>query len=673
MKTLIAGLFLTGVLCAALTEPFLQKRAAAAPVSGGDGALLGDVDYLAIDYSADACTDFYQRACGGFIARTKIGPEQPEVDLGQREFDTNLQANLERLFATPAPATSELGRLETFYSSCLDDSPANRAIVTTWLERINAANTRNDIQGLILNLSSIGVDPFFTYAGEPDPQKLDRNRGAIDSNNLWQDKPVVERAFELSGLAPGEARADAAAVASLITRLREDRNTSDNPSDYEHHRTWAQIAKIAPAVDWAAYEKLVGAVRARPINLSSPKYLAAVSRELQTRPVAEIRAYLRWTFLFSLRGELPAPYDQAFGDLSPALRVDLNNRTKRCRDATVRAMGVEFSREYSDRILGLPAREAATRIAASIRDQIVASMQNVSWLSPAARDRTVQKLKQTDLKIGFPDHWPAVGKFPLDRGQFLHNVLNARMFEARRSWHRVNQTRSRKDWDMVVYPWVGEGMAAARLVVPNGFPDANSNSLIMTAAFLTSPSFSVDAPIEANYGTFGAVFAHEFVHIAETHEFDAAGRQRDIWSAADLAAWHKQRQCVIDEAKTTARAPGAAPSESPSYHRYSENVADLSGLRLAYQALAAKLGSKLKQPDARGMTPLQRFFYKYAQHWCTAATAEDLQKRAGDDPHALPSYRTNVPLSNLPAFGEAFGCRPGSPMRRAEGKVCRMW
>ena len=226
---------------------------------------------------------------------------------------------------------------------------------------------------------------------------------------------------------------------------------------------------------------------------------------------------------------------------------------------------------------------------------------------------------------------------------------------------------------MIVYPWVGAGMAAARLVVPNGFPDPNSNSLIMTAAFLTPPNFDAAAPIESNYATFGMPFAHEFVHIAEYHQFDAAGHERDIWSPADIAAWEKRRQCVIGEAEADQSAPAAERTRASDYHDYSENVADLGGLRLAYEALAAKLGAKLNQPDARGITPAQRFFYKYAQHWCTAATPEDLQKRAGDDPHALPAYRTNVPLSNLSAFGEAFGCKPGSPMRLPDAKICRMW
>jgi putative endopeptidase len=629
-----------------------------------------DIDLSAIDQTADACLDFYQHACGGFIARTKLTPDHPEAGLADEKFDANLEAGLQSLFSTKAPEASELGRLETFYASCLSDDRPNVQMTKRWLARIDAARSRADIQKLLRALSEIGVDPFFSYSGQPDPTRLQTYRGEIDLNNLWQEPAVVERTFVLAGMSAVQAKADARKVAEITTELGKHQVRSGNLADYENPRTLTQLEATAPALDWVRYFKMVGASPTRAINVTSASYLPAVSHELATRAPADLRAYLRWVFLFSLRGELPRPYNQAFGDVTPSLRVDIHDPAKKCRDATVRAMGVEFSRQYSERILGLPARAVATEIARSIRDEIVKSVDQAEWLSTASRRRTADKLRQTDLKIGFPDHWPAVGNFPLSRHDFFGNVLRAREYEAHRGWQRANLPRFRADWDMLVAPWVGTGMAAARLVVPNGFPDPYSNSLIMTAAFLASPRFDVSAAPELNYASFGAVFAHEFVHIAETHDFAANGRQEEIWLAADVAAAKKQHQCVIDQANAYPVPPGAKVSGD---FNYSENVADLGGLRLAYEALAAKLGKGLHQPDASGMTPAKRFFYKYAQNYCTAATPDVLGKLARDDPHGLPSYRVNGPLSNLREFGETFGCREGSPMRRPTANICRVW
>ena len=656
---------------AALMHPLLLQQVSQLSAPEPPSATAGvNIDLSAIDPSADACQDFYLHACGGFLARTKLTGSHSEVSLGDQAFDTNLEAGLQKLFAIRAPRSSELARLEAFYASCLSQDSSNSLAVRRWLKRIDSAQSTADIQKIVRALSEIGVDPFFTYSGQPDPRHLRKYRGEIDSSNLWQEPAVVERTFVLSGMPAEQAKTDAGRVAAIITYLRKYRASSDQPADYQNLLTFAQLEATAPAIDWSNYFKMVGASQDRRINLTSPHYLTAVSHELSTRSPRDLRAYLRWAFLFSLRGELPQPYNQAFGDVTPSLRVEVNDPAKRCRAATVRAMGVEFSRQYSERILGFPARRAAAAIAASVRDEIVKSIDQVSWLSPEARRRTADKLRATDLKIGFPDHWPDVGNFPVNRHDFIGNVLRARTYEAHRAWQRTHLVRSRRDWVMMVFPWVGSGMAAARLVVPNGFPDPYSNSLIMTAAFLASPRFDVSAPPELNYASFGAVFAHEFVHIAESHDFAADGNQREIWAASDIASAKSQHQCVIDQANAYPAPPGATISGA---FNYDENVADLGGLRLAYHALEAKLGTRVNQPDGSGMTPAKRFFYKYAQSLCTAATPDVLRKLAHDDPHALPSYRVNGPLSNLPEFGETFGCNVGSPMRRSSAKVCRVW
>ena len=352
---------------------------------------------------------------------------------------------------------------------------------------------------LIVALSEIGVDPFFSYAGAPSPSDLKKYRGEIDYSNLWQEPAVVERTFTLAGIPGAQAKSDAAAVAAIITELRKYRTKGADQAAYENPTTPADLERDAPGIDWPRYFTLVGAPPERSINLTSKRYLPAVSRELSARSPAELRAYLRWAFLFSLRGELPAPYNQAFGDITPSLRVALDQPAKRCRDATLRGMGVEFSRQYSERILGMPARMAANQIGASIQSEIVKAVDQADWLSPAARRATAEKLRATDLKIGFPDHWPEVGSFPLSRGDFLANVLAARRYEEQRAWRRANEARSRKNWDMLVFPWVGTGMAAARLATPNAFPDQYTNSMIMTAAFLNLPRFDRHAPLAINY------------------------------------------------------------------------------------------------------------------------------------------------------------------------------
>jgi putative endopeptidase len=670
----IATTFLTAAIITAGLLAFFGAKGAASSATAAkvmqSSAAGPDVDLSAIDPTVNACQNFYEHACGGFIKSVTLTPSRTEVSLMDQKFDANLTESLNKLLAIRAPQDSELQRLETFYGSCLHDASSSNDLAKSWIDRIDDAKTPEDFQNLILALSAIGVDPFFAYSGSPDPKNLEKYRGEIDYNSLWQDPAVVERAFLLAGIPAAQAKTDAQAVSSIIVELRKSRTTGGDLKAYENPTTLAQLTHDAPAINWRAYFAMVGAAPERPINVTSKAYLPAVSRELTTRSPTELRAYLRWTFLFSLRGELPTPYNKAFGDITPSRRVAVDQPDKRCQDATLRGMGVEFSRQYSQRILGLSTRQIATEIGASIQTEIADAVEQADWLSPAARRATADKLRKTDLKMGFPDQWPAVGHFPIRRDDFLENVLSARRYEEQRAWRRANEPRSRKNWDMLVAPWVGTGMAAARLTTPNAFPDPDTNSMIMTAAFLNAPRFDAAASMEANYGIFGAVFAHEFVHIAEEHEYDAIGRQREIWSAADIESANKQHQCVIDQADAS---PAPAGSHVSGQMNYSENLADLGAVRLAYNALAIKLGARLNQADATGMTPAKRFFYRYAQYYCTAATPETLKQLVADDVHGLPSYRVNGPLSNLPAFGETFGCQAGAPMRRSADKICRVW
>jgi predicted metalloendopeptidase len=221
-----------------------------------------------------------------------------------------------------------------------------------------------------------------------------------------------------------------------------------------------------------------------------------------------------------------------------------------------------------------------------------------------------------------------------------------------------------------VYPNAAEGMAAARLMIPNGFPDILSNSIVFTAAFLRSPVVDPDAPPEVLYGSFGAVAGHEIIHVVEMHQYDSVGEQRDTWAPADAQAHDARRACVIEQANEfvpfdTAHLDGT--------QTYSENVADLSGVLHAYGAMARELGPRIAERGADGYTRAQRFFVAYAQYYCRAERPTFARENLRDDPHAPSRYRVNGPLSNLPAFAEAFSCRADAAMVRSAPSRCAVW
>ena len=627
-------------------------KSASAPHSPGrsyDG-----LDATAIDPAVGMCQNFYRHACGGFIARTPVDDLTPSVTLAESRFNANLQGKMTEVLEPSGPAaTPDAQRLAIFYRSCrasaAADTDGDLALIQQWLTRIDAVETRAGLAPVMRDLAAIGVEPFVTYGGRPDPKRSDRYRGEMQNTRLWADRAAIERAFVISG-EPAEAAArDARNVSDLLGRVGREAIHRYDFARNQHPMPADALKDLAPQLDWAEYFSAVGIDPKQTINVTSPDYLRAVNRELAQTDLATLKAYLRWDFLFSLRGELPSRYYPAFMDAPLPDRPSINP-TERCRDATVRALGIEFSRELSRLALTPQSRREAQSLAESIRAAAIRVVSATPWLSPDGRSATARKLATTDLKIGYPDRWPTTGAFRLKADAFLANVLASRQFEQAREWRRVKAPRSRFDWEFKVDPWVGEGMAASRLALPNGYPDAFTNSLIMTAAFLLPPRFDPRVPIEVNYGTFGAVFGHELVHVAQTHEFDAQGLMADLWGAVDVAAAGKAGQCLVDEAKAYGAAEGL---ELDPKAQLDENMADFGGLRLAYSALAPRRGAQMSRPDAKGMTPAKRFFYAYAQNWCVAETDKHRRSGAASDGHGPSEFRVNAALSNLPAFRAA--------------------
>lgn len=654
------------------------------------------LDRSTLNPSVDACSDFYEYVCGGWIGSNPIRAGRSEArwssDLAEerdREALTELLAGRDRA------RDPELARVRTFFGACMADGAdvenAGWATLRAWLARLDAVDSRERVMAVLRDLHAAGISVLFQYSGEPDRNDRTQFRAEIHQSALSLPAPFyseaapggpqrwdryrahVARMFELAGVTPERAKRDAEVVfrleASLASVALSFPDRFD-PQVSEHVMSFEALAKLAPHFDWRPFFDMVKYTGERPLNVTSTRYIEQVEKLLVETSVEDWRAYLRWQLLNAMGPALPGTLAEQYLQFTAATTGTRRSRFDECQLATVKAMGVELSRQYSLRLVGKNTREQARSVVEHVREATGDAALQVPWLSEDARRRTKQKLDSLSAKVGFPDEWPTVSTFSLRANAYLDNALAARAFEQQRAWLRVSSARRRDSWEITVYPNAAPGMAAARLVIANGFPDTFTNSIVLTAGYLRPPLFDSKAPVEVQYGTFGTMVAHELVHVLENHQYDHVGEANDVWTPADTTAHDARMGCVRDQGN---QFRVIDDSHLDGTYTADENVADISGVPHSYAALARELGDRIHERGRDGLTRAQRFFVSYAQSWCAAERPEYTRQMLGRESHAPTRFRANAPLSNMPEFAAAFSCKSDAPMVKSGAARCAVW
>ena len=91
----------------------------------------------------------------------------------------------------------------------------------------------------------------------------------------------------------------------------------------------------------------------------------------------------------------------------------------------------------------------------------------------------------------------------------------------------------------------------------------------------------------------------------------------------------------------------------------------------ALEADLKKQGKSLDEKGSDGWTYRQRFFLSYAYSWCSSIRTEVARLIVTTNPHSLPIFRIDNVVSNMSEFAQAFGCKAGQKMVRAD--ACRVW
>src|SRR5579864_1575296 len=643
------------------------------------------LDVASMDTSVDPCSDFFTYSCGSWIKENPIPPDQTSWSVYSKLEDDNKSILREILESSALPAgrrdalTQKIG---DYYAACMDEKAINDAAIKPLqplLNEIEQMHSKRDIASVAAAM--VSTDALFRFRSDQDFKDAtqviaEADQGGLglpdrdyylktDAKSVELRKAYVnhlQKMFELLGDKPAAAAAEAQTVMRIETALAKGSLTrveQRDPKKLYHKMTTQRLSMLSPSFQWKVYFENVGLPSVEALNVQSPVFFKALNAELQKETLASWKTYLRWHLINANAPFLSSDFVNAdFDFFGKTLRgaQELQPRWKRCVGFVDNDLGEALGQAYVARTFSPDAKERAQRMVKEIEDAMAREIDSLPWMTPATKQRALEKLHAVTNKIGYPDKWRDYRALTIARDDEMGNVLRAREFEFHRQLAKIGKPVDRGEWQMTP-PTV------------NAYYDPQMNDINFPAGVLQPPLFDPKMDDAPNYGNTGATIGHELTHgfDDEGRQFDARGNLKDWWTPKDAQQFEQRAACVVHQ---YAQFKVVDDIKINSKLTEGEDVADLGGTLLAYMAWKSATRGKDLKPIG-GFSPDQRFFIGMAQWACGDERPESKRLGAVTNPHSPLEYRINGVVSNMPEFQKAFACKAGQPMVRAQ--ACRVW
>ena len=647
------------------------------------------LDVAAMDRSANACEDFYQYSCGGWIRDNPIPSDQASWDVYRKVAQDNerfLWGILEEAARPDAKRSAVQAKIGDYFAACMDEAHVESLgakPLARDLDAIARLRSKAELPRLLaqLELETGSSGYFFGFGSNQDYEDASRviafathgGLGLPDRDYYLKDDERmrkmreayvahVTRTFQLLGDGAEAAQAEAETVMRIETALAQaslSRVDRRDPYNLFHKVDRAALAALTPGFDWNSYLSAIRLSGVKVVNVTQPAFLKAVSNEIEAQSLPDIKVYLRWHLAHDASPFLSNAFvNENFDFYSKTLRgvPELKPRWKRCVGLVDGQLGEALGQEFVRRTFSADLKARALRMTRQIEEAMRKDIESLDWMGPATKRQALEKMDTLVNKIGYPEKWRDYSSIVVKRGDFFGNVQRAQLFESHRQLAKIGKPVDRNEWQMTP-PTV------------NAYYDAQLNDINFPAAVLQPPLYDARLDDAPNYGDTGGTIGHELTHGFDDQgrKFDAKGNLRDWWTKADAQAFESRAGCIVDQ---YAKYVVVDDIHINSKLTQGEDIADLGGLLLAWMAWKAETANATLEPR-EGLTPEQRFFVGYAQWACSNDRPENQRVRAVTDPHSPPKYRVNGLVVNMPEFAAAFSCKAGQKMV-AEAR-CRVW
>ncbi|HEX7690691.1 MAG TPA: M13 family metallopeptidase [Burkholderiaceae bacterium] len=665
-----------------------QAAAAATTTTAPPPGVLGSgIDRSGFDAAVRPQDDLFRATNGAWMAHTEIPADKSAwgtfYTLRDRS-DADVRTLAEAAMRSSATAGSDERKIGDFYAAFLDTAAIDKAGLAPVEPSLADVDSVRDARRLVELMGHWqGVVPMPIYVdtdpGEDDPAIYaasfkQSGLGLPDRDYYLKDDPghaAARRAYlayatkllALSG--DRQAAAHARAVVALEARIAQAQWPRDQIRDPKRtHNPTAQdaLATLAPGADWPAFLAAAQVpARAKAVDVKEPSYVTALAGLLRSQPLPTWKLYMKVRRLDAAAPVLPHAFRDAHYQYHGVAITGLKQEPARWQqavDALNAALGQAVGRIYVGEHFPPASKARMLELVHNLLRTYASLIDGLTWMSPETKAAAHAKLDKYGVKIGYPDKWIDYAALDIRPGHALADVDRGAEFEYRRHIVRVGGPIDPTDWEMTPQ-------------TVNAYYSPNRNEIVFPAAILQPPFFDMHADDAANYGAIGAIIGHEISHGFDDQgsQYDGDGRLRNWWTDADRAAFKAITSRLVAQYAAYEPLPGQHVNGQLTL---GENIADLSGLQIAYKAWKLSLHGQ-PSPVIDGIDGEQRFFYGFAQAWRTKVRDERQLQLLSIDPHSPGQFRADGAAINADGFHEAFRTKPGDGMWKAPADRIRLW
>ncbi|WP_149913777.1 M13 family metallopeptidase [Sphingobacterium cavernae] len=422
----------------------------------------------------------------------------------------------------------------------------------------------------------------------------------------------------------------------------------------------SDLNKLVKNVDVAGFLKEVG-FKADTVIIGELKYFQNLDQILTEKNVPVIKDYLKFHVVNGATSYLTEELDKlSFDFYGRKLRGQAEQRSldKRGLEFVNGNVGELLGKLYVEKHFPEEAKATCEELVKYLIKSFEIHIKNLEWMSPVTKERALDKLSKFTVKIGYPDKWKDYSQLAVGTSLYENiSAINKWRFE--QNLAKQGQPVDKEEW----------GMSPQTV---NAYYSPLNNEIVFPAAILQAPFYDYRADAAVNFGGIGAVIGHELSHGFDDSgsQYDGDGNLNNWWTEEDRTKFEAAADALVAQFEKYEPVPGVFVN---GRFTLGENIGDLGGSSVAFDALKMYLQDKGNPGMIDGFTPEQRFFLSWATIWRTKTTDAFVINQVKTDPHSPAQYRAFAPIINLDAFHEAFGTKEGDKLYVPKEQRILIW